>query len=538
MATKIKGELEQKLISLAQEGHNCRQSALRLGLDPETVRQWAIRKNVSFQTGSLEYRLKEPKLIELLKNGYFITKACKEVGIDIRDGKEWAIKNGLSHLIRDRADAAKDKQISVEDAQKRVPQGHGNIVKYDPDNGTYMLKREDGTAYTRILSQLFRGDPQLSSRKRETEEEVSQKLLIMGYRLIAGTYIKKHESVRAEHITCGYIRETSFYQFNSQECPRCSNTGTSKEEKSLDDWIKTLGINTKKFFFKRDYSGKGKSKEIDIYAEELGLGIEYCGFYRHGERQTLHSLETKIKKHAEKEEIYEKTRFDSPIQRHKAKMDKANSIGIRLITIFQHEWKNSEEKVKSVLRAKLGKNENSVFARKTKIKEIDTKISKDFLNTYHLQGGCPSIVRFGLFNGEDLVAVITGGYHHRSKGAFVLNRLCFKANTTVVGGASKLNKALESWAKINGYMEILSWSDNRWSDGGIYVALGYELQSEMPPDYFYFDNKGNTYSKQSCQKKNLIKKGAIGNTEFEMAQSLGYDRIWDCGKKTWVKKLI
>ena len=137
-----------------------------------------------------------------------------------------------------------------------------------------------------------------------------------------------------------------------------------------------------------------------------------------------------------------------------------------------------------------------------------------------------------------MVAVITGGHHHRIKGKFVLNRLCFKSNTTVVGGASRLNKALEGWAKINGYDEILSWSDNRWSEGNVYEALGYSLIKEIAPDYFYFGNNNKTYSKQSCQKKDLLKKGAVGNTESEMAQSLGYDRIYDCGKKTWVKNLV
>ena len=394
-----------------------------------------------------------------------------------------------------------------------------------------------GSAYTRILSQVFRGDPKKSDKARIEESDAANILLKIGYSLIPGTFRVKGEPVKAEHIVCGYVRETILAMFSKQSCPRCSNTGTSKEEASVDTWIKSLGVNSQKFRFKKDYAGKGKGKEIDIYVPELKFGIEYCGLYRHGEKETLRSLETKIEQHTARNEGYQKTDFDSPKLKHKAKLDKANSIGIQLITVFSNEWKNNQEKVKAVLKAKLGKNEIKIFARKTEVREIDKAQSKLFLDSYHLQGDAPTIARFGLFYNDDLVAVVTGGHHHRIKGKFVLNRLCFRANTTVVGGSSKLNKALEVWAKSNGYNEIMSWSDNRWSSGGVYRALGYTLEGELPPDYFYFDNKGNTYSKQSCQKKHLLKKGAIGNTESEMAQSLGYDRIYDCGKKTWIKRL-
>jgi hypothetical protein len=62
--------------------------------------------------------------------------------------------------------------------------------------------------------------------------------------------------------------------------------------------------------------------------------------------------------------------------------------------------------------------------------------------------------------------------------------------------------------------------------------MGFTLEEELPPDYSYTDGH-NRFSKQSCQKKHLIKKGAVGNTEKEMAKSIGYGRIWDCGKKRW-----
>lgn len=538
MTTKIKNKLEKEIRELAQKGYNCRATALKVGLNPETVRQWAIRNSVIFQTGKLEVREKEPKFIELLKNGWLHKHACKELGVDSRMGKEWAIKNGLDDTLRTRADSAKDKQLTMEEANDRLPAGHGSIVGYDKTLGKYIIQRADRTTYHRITSQIFRGDPQKSQKPRIDEKEAAEILLAIGYRLIPGTFRIKREPVQAEHIKCGYVRENVMAMFSKQSCPRCSNTGTSKEEASLDTWVKSLGVDSQKFRFKKDYIGKGKGKEIDIYVPGLKFGIEYCGFYHHGEKQTLHSLQIKIDQHESRNEKYEKTDFDSPKWKHKAKLDKANSLSIQLITVFEHEWKKSPEKVKAVLKAKMGKNQIKIFARKTEVKEIDKKQSKEFLDAYHLQGDAPTLIRFGLFYENQLIAVITGNHHHRIKGQFVLNRLCFKADITVVGGASKLNKALEIWAKNQGIGEIISWSDNRWSSGGVYKALGYSQAEDVPPDYFYFGGNGKFYSKQSCQKKNLLKRGASGNTEWEMAQSLKLDRIYDCGKKTWVKKLI
>jgi GNAT superfamily N-acetyltransferase len=115
----------------------------------------------------------------------------------------------------------------------------------------------------------------------------------------------------------------------------------------------------------------------------------------------------------------------------------------------------------------------------------------------------------------------------------VLKRLAFKSGITVVGGSSKLLKYFYEYAKKHGFKKIISWSDNRYSEGNVYKKLGFKLTEEIGPDYGYV--RGLIfYSKQSLNKKRLSFLGATGKTEREMALSLGYYRIWDCGKKRWV----
>jgi len=539
MPIKIFGKIEEDVKKLVLEGYTNEYIAKSVGLSQGTILSWC--KNNGLVLGKYrnpELREKEINFVQLIKKGMVLKQACNVVDVCDRTGLLWAQRNGIKEAIRSRAEAALDRILSLEEANSRLPKDHGTVIRYDQSIGGYIIQRADLTTYTRITSQIFRGDPLLSQLKRDTEEEIKEKLLTGGYRLIPGTYTTKNASLQAEHIVCGYIRQNDFKMIFKQQCPKCSNTGTSGPEQEINSFISSLGLNTTKFYFPKDYSGKGKAKEIDVYVKELNFGIEYCGFYYHGEKNKRRGLERKLEKFEKRGKKYKKTAFDSPVLTHKAKMDKANDLGIELITIFTHEWRDSKDKVKSILKAKLGKNEIKIYARKAEIKEINKKECKIFLDTYHLQGYDSSTICFGLFYENDLVGVITGGLHHKRGREFILNRLCFKADVTVVGGASKLNHALEIWAKNNGYDHIKSWSDNRWSEGEIYKTLGYELTNKIRPYCLYFDGQGRTLTQYDLSRKHLVKMGVAGKTAAEMAKNLGYDRIFDCGKKTWVKKLI
>jgi N-acetylglutamate synthase-like GNAT family acetyltransferase len=177
------------------------------------------------------------------------------------------------------------------------------------------------------------------------------------------------------------------------------------------------------------------------------------------------------------------------------------------------------------------------MGRKTKIKEVPKKEAKEFLEQNHIQGSSVFEISFGLYYFNELQAVITGNKHHRQghSDTLVLNRLAFKTDVSIAGGPSKLFNRLVSYAKERGYKRLISWSDNRWSEGNVYKKLEFELTENLPADYSYFSNQSRI-SKQSCQKKMLIKKGAKGDmsmTEKELALSLGLYRIYDCGKKQW-----
>jgi len=273
----------------------------------------------------------------------------------------------------------------------------------------------------------------------------------------------------------------------------------------IQDWLNSHGFN-----FKSSYKIL-KTKQLDMFDENLNLGIEYCGLFWHNEL----SLEPRDRKYH-----YEKYRI-------------CKESGIQLITIFEDEWKKRQEQCKNILLSNLKIFSNRIFARKCSIVESTRKDFNIFCEKYHLQGSNNlGLVFYCLVYKNEIIGGMSLGRHPRNK-KLTLDRLFFKNGVQVVGGASKLLKYCKEWAIQNGYNSIISWSDNRWSLGTIYDKLGFVLEEELREDYCYvnFHKPTRRHSKQSQRK--ALTNCPPGLTEREWAAQNGLARIWDCGKKRW-----
>lgn len=290
--------------------------------------------------------------------------------------------------------------------------------------------------------------------------------------------------------------------------PLClqKNQKYGKTQNEIKSWLNDMG-----FCFNRNYSVL-KNKELDLYDNNQTLAIEYCGLFWHNEKSPEPRCRT-----------YHYNKYLNCLDQK-----------VRLITIFEDEWKNKNSKCCNVLQSILNKTKK-IYARKCEIKEIDKSQAYDFCKQYHLNDNPQSCnIAYGLFYENELVATMILGHHHRKgkdSDSIVLNRLCFKSGIQVIGGASKLFKKCTQWSKNNQYKKIISWSDNRWSQGNVYNALGFTLEKELGPDYSYV-NVLKPYKRLSKQSFKSKKFGEL--TEKEWADQNGYARIWDCGKKRWV----
>lgn len=259
-------------------------------------------------------------------------------------------------------------------------------------------------------------------------------------------------------------------------------------------------------------------KEIDVYVPSLKVGFEMNGLVWHSEK------------------------FENDKNYHLGKTLMSAENGVKLIQVFEDEWLLKKDVCKGRIRSILGKSNSRVYARSCEVKELDQTTAKKFITEYHLQGWTPAKHRYGLYNGDELVAVMTFGKPRKNlgmkseEGTFELIRFCTKSGISVVGGAGKL---LNYFVTGVNPRKIVTFADRRWSNGNLYEKLRFIRVGETDPSYFYVVGKKRV-NRFTMRKDVLVSKYGCppDMTEKQFCELNGWYRIYDCGtiKYVWYKK--
>ena len=253
--------------------------------------------------------------------------------------------------------------------------------------------------------------------------------------------------------------------------------------------------------------------ELDVFIPKHNIAIEFNGVYWHTERTGRGRT------------------F------HKYKTDQCKIAGIELLQLWDYEWIEKQDIVKSMLQYKLKSTQNVVYARNCYVLPIAYDIKQQFVNANHIQGDCPSKLNYGLFEKgtNDLVGVMTLGIPRFTKADYEIIRLCFKLGTRITGGASKLFKHFINEINPN---TVVTYADRRFSSGNIYKQLGFKFSHTTTPGYFY--TSGNKiYSRLMCQKHKLQKLLPMFDPQLSANQNMennNFYRIWDCGHEVFTLK--
>ena len=295
-------------------------------------------------------------------------------------------------------------------------------------------------------------------------------------------------------------------------CPLCFKD-KSKVEKEIFEYVSSLLPGVK---INQNDRTIISPREIDVFIPSLKIGFEMNGLIWHSEK------------------------FNEERDYHKKKTDACESLGIKLIQIFDDEWILKNAICKSRIKNILNLTENRVYARNCTLKEISSREASTFLENNHLQGKTQSSIRIGLYFNGELVSVMTfagnrinvGG--KKKDGEYELVRFANKIDTSVIGGASKIFKYFIEKYKPT---EVKSFADRRWSNGNLYETLGFRFSGNTEPNYFYVVNKKRV-NRFSMRKDVLVKKyGCPENiTEKKFCESNGWYRIYDSGSKRYVWK--
>jgi very-short-patch-repair endonuclease len=284
-----------------------------------------------------------------------------------------------------------------------------------------------------------------------------------------------------------------------------------KPEKEIAETIKKLEPN---LTVKTNAKTVIKPYELDVYIPEKKIAIEYNGLYWHSE-------------HMGKDKNY-----------HYSKWLSCKEQGIQLIQIWEDDWSRSPELVKSMIAHKLGlSTKQNLYARNTKVQKITQTEADTFLNKHHIQGSVSSRLAYGLFFKSELIAVMLFKTEANSNGE-TLNLLRYATSEKVVGGFTKLLKFAEQ--QNPEVKNIITFSDNTISDGGLYLNNGFVEDGIVKPDYMYIVNgvrvhKFNYRLKRFKTDPNL--KWVEGYTETQLARLNNIPRIWDAGKVRYLKQI-
>ena len=355
---------------------------------------------------------------------------------------------------------------------------------------------------------------EVSATLRLTTEEFIEKARIVHgvkYDYSKSSYIDAKSKVCIICPEHGEFFQVANAHLSGCGCPICGSV-YSRGENALFDFVKDI-CNDAEQGNRTILNGK----ELDIYVPSKKLAVEYDGLYWHSEA-------------SEKDSGY-----------HLWKTEECAKQDIRLIHIFEDEWLEKKDIVKSRLRSLFGVTKKTLYARKCDVQVVKGSVAQKFLEDNHIQGRCKGMFHYGLFYDDELVSLMTFGkmrqqrkYHSDYDSCYELLRFCSKLNTNVVGAAGRLLKAFLRDLQPS---EVVSYADKRWSQGNLYKRLGFEHTHDSRPNYSYV--VGLTRKNRfKYRKSELVKEGYNPNkSEHEIMLERGIYRIYDCGTMVFKLKI-
>lgn len=309
----------------------------------------------------------------------------------------------------------------------------------------------------------------------------------------------------ADEVKCDY--STVLEQCREFEFEISQQTNYSLGEKQMADFIEARGIK-----IVRGSKSIISPKELDIFVPEKNLAFEFNGVF-------WHSCPFEIPENE---------------QRHLLKTQLCEKQNITLIQIYDDEWIEKQDLVKSMILSKLGIYNRKINARECEIKETTSKQSTEFLKENHIQGPIGGFKKLGLFYQSELVSlmVIGNSRFKNNKDIAELLRFCSKRNVSVRGGFSKLLKHFGQ--------KLISYCDRRFSDGNIYKNNG-NLISITKPGYFWVNIAGTKRIPRYKTQKHMLSAFLGENfnpeeTEDQNMFRMKYRKIYDCGNFKFLLK--
>jgi hypothetical protein len=208
----------------------------------------------------------------------------------------------------------------------------------------------------------------------------------------------------------------------------------------------------------------------------------------------------------------------------------AKKDGYDYLMIYEDEWIKKKNIFMNIIKNKLNLNKPmKLRPQQCLIKLISNDEISDLYEKYHYIGKCISSYNIGVFYKDTLVAGMSlRNPVRQNSGNHEISRMVSNFDYKIYG----LWSYLLDWTKNNKIIsgKLITFSDNRLSDGNVYQKMGFTKEKEIKPDYYWYSNKKRIH--KSTLRKTESEK-LTGKTESELRNEQGYSKIYDVGKIKW-----
>lgn len=315
-------------------------------------------------------------------------------------------------------------------------------------------------------------------------------------------------------------------------CPKCH--APSKPEVELLDIVTTLVAPLEVVGQQMVF---GDRRRADVFVPALSVAVEFNGLYWH------HDGRVSRDHHADRTAL-------------------AAKQGVRLVHVWEDDWRDRRDVVIRGLAARLGVSSalpkvladldpkcwQTAGARTLELAEVDGSHSAAFMDANHIQGAVACTRWFALRDHDGDIRALLGlrspranARTKRAEGQWEITR--YATRGTVPGGFSRLLRLAERNLLAEGVTltQWVTFAAKDISEGGMYEATGFTVAGEQRPDYRYVGprTRWRRTPKERFQRKRFREDPDLlwdeSWTERQAAEANGLLRIWDSGKTKYIK---
>lgn len=343
----------------------------------------------------------------------------------------------------------------------------------------------------------------LTKLKKLDNEEIAERLKrnAPSFELVAG--LEDYKNIGTENLTfkckiCGTEQRRSFFSIMTNRCYTCDPSG-STQQVEIERFVNSLGFKTVPC--DREMIAP---YEIDVYVPTEKIGIEMNGVFFHSE-------------------LYKDKDY------HTRKTLLAAEHGIRLIHIFDDEWKEKRELCESMIRNMLNMPHRTIDTKDLGFVKIDSTTRTQFFDENCLEDDVNASISFGAYLDNELVAATSIRLPQISEtdNMAEIVRFCTKKNTTIKEWLKKMlmtAKEDQDIKKTNGFV---AYVDERLENNKELEQSGFVIVRYDQPTQWWTD--GST----RIDRFKVRADSERGMTEQDVADELGVFKVWGCRNRVY-----